>query len=182
MLYRFVLLTFLSLSLSAPVSAAPASSEAPAHAASAAPAKTGTTPAGKAAPSAHGQKPHAAAKPKAKPHNKAPAKTHPKAAAKAQSDAQSKAELHKPLPHVNLDLRLPKEMLHGLTPGDSVAPPTAAEKRLLPPLFVEKPKEETPFQIGGRLIQRERGERVDPNDDSWHSDIRGAELQFQFRN
>ncbi|MDF3932061.1 hypothetical protein [Pseudomonas citronellolis] len=101
----------------------------------------------------------------------------PVADAKPKKAAEPEPSVNKPLPHAKLDLRLPKDVLHGLEPGSALREDT--DKPLLPPMFEEK---ESPFQVGGRLIQRERGERADPNDDSWHSDIRGAELQFQFRN
>lgn len=117
-----------------------------------------------------------------KPEAKAPAKPVAKAEPKEKEKVQKKPEVDpavkQPLPHVQLDLRLPRDLVHQLQPDKPV--PELDEKPLLPPMFGEK-DDESPFQVGGRLIQRERNER-ETNDDSWHSDIRGAELQFQFRN
>lgn len=106
------------------------------------------------------------------------AKAEPKEKEKVQKKPEVDPAVKQPLPHVQLDLRLPRDLVHQLQPDKPV--PELDEKPLLPPMFVEK-EEEGPFQVGGRLIQRERNER-ETNDDSWHSDIRGAELQFQFRN
>lgn len=104
----------------------------------------------------------------------------PVATAKNKGAPENLPDVHRAGAHSKLDLRLPREVLHGLD-ADFEALKTV-DKPLLPPMFEDKSKRESPFEVGGRLIQRERGERIDPNDDSWHSDIRGAELQFQFRN
>lgn len=192
MLQRLLLLTLLPLWLSAcgnadqAVSAKPAAAAPVVQAPVVVPEKVvPAAPVAPAEPTPPAAEPQAdqAAKQKAKSptrvaeQGKATA-AKPQAVAKAKSRAA--AEVHKVTPHSKLDMRLPKEVLHGLEPGSSEL---AAEidKPLLPPMFEEKPKE-SPFQMGGRLIQRERNERSDPSDDSWHSDIRGAELQFQFRN
>lgn len=121
-----------------------------------------------------------AAKPEPKAEAKAPAKPQPKAGHKEKPNHQGALDpaIKKPLPHVQLDLRLPRDLVHQLQPERPVS--ELEDKPLLPPMFAEK-NEESPFQVGGRLIQREHNER-EPSDDSWHSDIRGAELQFQFRN
>ncbi|WP_448681934.1 translation initiation factor 2 [Pseudomonas nicosulfuronedens] len=108
-----------------------------------------------------------------KPEAKAPSKT------PAQVKKPIDPVVKHPLPPVKLDLRLPKEMVRQLEPDESVSE-LDEEKPLLPPMFGEKTGQ-SPFQVGGRLISREPNEREN-NDDSWHSDIRGAELQFQFRN
>lgn len=107
----------------------------------------------------------------------------PEAKAPSRTPAQVKKPVDPlvthPLPPVKLDLRLPKEMVRQLEPDESVSE-LDEEKPILPPMFGEKTGQ-SPFQVGGRLIQREPNER-ETGDDSWHSDIRGAELQFQFRN
>ncbi len=108
-----------------------------------------------------------------KPEAKAPSKT------PAQVKKPLDPVVRHPLPPVKLDLRLPKEMVRQLEPDESVSE-LDEEKPLLPPMFGEKTGQ-SPFQVGGRLISREPNEREN-NDDSWHSDIRGAELLFQFRN
>lgn len=117
-----------------------------------------------------------------KPDAKAPARHDTKADPKAKTAKKPAVDpaLKQPLPPVKLDLRLPKDLVHQLQPDKPVPELELDEKPLLPPMFEEK-TDQSPFQVGGRLIQRERNER-ETNDDSWHSDIRGAELQFQFRN
>ncbi|MFV3304520.1 hypothetical protein ACNFBT_04480 [Pseudomonas sp. NY15181] len=115
-----------------------------------------------------------------RPEAKAPARHQTKADPKARTAKKPALDpaLKQPLPPVKLDLRLPRDLVHQLQPDKPV--PELEEKPLLPPMFEEK-TDQSPFAVGGRLIQRERNER-ETNDDSWHSDIRGAELQFQFRN
>ncbi|MBD9678108.1 translation initiation factor 2 [Pseudomonas sp. PDM18] len=107
-----------------------------------------------------------------KPEAKAPSKT------PAQVKKPVDPVVKHPLPPVKLDLRLPKDMIHELDPDKPVV--ELEDKPLLPQMFGEKTGQ-SPFQVGGRLISREPNER-ETNDDSWHSDIRGAELQFKFRN
>lgn len=107
-----------------------------------------------------------------KPEAKAPSKT------PAQVKKPVDPIVKHPLPPVKLDLRLPRDFTH--QPGPAELQAELEDKPLLPQMFAEKPGQ-SPFQVGGRLISREPNER-EGNDDSWHSDIRGAELQFQFRN
>ncbi|MFV3416201.1 hypothetical protein ACQCLI_15820 [Pseudomonas nitroreducens] len=107
-----------------------------------------------------------------KPEAKAPSKT------PAQVKKPVDPVVKQPLPPVKLDLRLPRDLLQQEQADDPVT--VLEEKPILPPMFGEKVGQ-SPFEVGGRLIQREPNER-EANDDSWHSDIRGAELQFKFRN
>lgn len=107
-----------------------------------------------------------------KPEAKAPSKT------PAQVRKPVDPVVKEPLPPVKLDLRLPKDLVRQMDPDDPIT--VIEEKPILPPMFGEKAGQ-SPFEVGGRLIQREPNER-EANDDSWHSDIRGAELQFKFRN
>lgn len=111
-----------------------------------------------------------------KPEAKAPSKT------PAQVKKPVDPVVKQPLPPVKLDLRLPKELVHQLEPDQPVTA-LEEEKPILPQMFRSKDEnaEVSPFAVGGRLISREPNER-ETNDDSWHSDIRGAELQFKFRN
>lgn len=165
--------------------ATPATAPVPAPSPAAAPAAVTPAPAPKPAaeqPRESEAKP-AAAKVVASP--KAPAveaSIKPEAKAPSRTPAQVKKPVDpvvkQPLPPVKLDLRLPKDMVHQLEPDKSVT--ELEDKPLLPQMFGEKTGE-SPFQVGGRLIQREPNER-ETGDDSWHSDIRGAELQFKFRN
>ncbi|MBB4862417.1 hypothetical protein HNP46_001255 [Pseudomonas nitritireducens] len=107
-----------------------------------------------------------------KPEAKAPSKT------PAQVKKPVDPVVKKELPPVKLDLRLPKELVQQLEP-DAPATKLDEEKPILPQMFGEKTGQ-SPFAVGGRLIQREVNER-ESNDDSWHSDIKGAEVQFEFR-
>ncbi|WP_147411122.1 hypothetical protein [Pseudomonas cavernicola] len=76
------------------------------------------------------------------------------------------------LPKTKLDLRLPSDLVGELEPGKSVDQPI--NQSLLPPLFVEKPPAQGPFQLNGRLITNDREQ------DYWQS-VEGAELQFEFK-
>ncbi|XQE68681.1 hypothetical protein ACOAPY_08995 [Pseudomonas sp. P3C3] len=87
--------------------------------------------------------------------------------------AQKPAPKVEPLSPAALDLRLPDELVQRLELG---APLELTEREpLLPPLFVEKPAEPSPYQLNGRLITNDRV------DDYWDS-VEGAELQIEFRN
>ncbi|WP_244160954.1 hypothetical protein [Pseudomonas delhiensis] len=176
MLQRILLLTLLPLLLSAcgdADKAPPAKAQAPTAAPAASAQKA---PAPEPAPAASVVKaPAKPATPKAQLGKPLAPERLPVADAKPKKAPEP--SVNKPLPPTKLDLRLPRDVLRGLEPGNALR--ENLDKPLLPPLFEEK---ESPFQVGGRLIQRERGERTDPGDDSWHSDIRGAEVQFQFRN
>ena len=87
--------------------------------------------------------------------------------------AQKPAPKVEPLSPAALDLRLPDELVQRLELG---APLELTERKpLLPPLFVEKPVEPSPYQLNGRLITNDRV------DDYWDS-VEGAELQIEFRN
>ncbi|CDF85047.1 hypothetical secreted protein [Pseudomonas knackmussii B13] len=192
MLHRLVLLTLIPLLLSAcgeadkaapskaPTAAAtPAPVVAPAAAPVAAPAAVASSVEPQEVPHEPVPKPKVKAEtaPLGKPL--APARL-PVATAKNKGAPENVPDVHRAGAHSKLDLRLPQDVLHGL--DADLEELKTVEKPLLPPMFEDKSKQESPFQVGGRLIQRERGERVDPNEDNWHSDIRGAELQFQFRN
>jgi pyruvate/2-oxoglutarate dehydrogenase complex dihydrolipoamide acyltransferase (E2) component len=160
-----------------------AAAPAPAPAPTAAPAASAPAPEPAAEQPRESEAKPAAAKAVASP--KAPAveaAIKPEAKAPSKTPAQVKKPVDpvvkQPLPPVKLDLRLPRDMVHPLDPDQPVT--GLEDKPLLPQMFGEKTGQ-SPFQVGGRLISREPNER-ETNDDSWHSDIRGAELQFQFRN
>ncbi|WP_256657371.1 hypothetical protein [Pseudomonas sp. 2FE] len=96
---------------------------------------------------------------------------------KADKEPLPKARLELPkaeaeLPKAKLDLRLPSDLAGQLELGESVDETT--NKSLLPPLFVEKPPAQSPFQLNGKLITNEREE------DYWQS-VEGAEVQFEFK-
>jgi len=164
--------------------AAPTPPPAPVSAPAAAPAPTSTPAPEPAAeqPRVSEAKPAAAkavASPKApaveaaiKPEAKAPSKT------PAQVKKPVDPVVKKELPPVKLDLRLPKDVVQQLEPDKPITK-LEEEKPILPQMFGEKTGQ-SPFAVGGRLIQREVNER-ESNDDSWHSDIKGAEVEFEFR-
>ena len=80
------------------------------------------------------------------------------------------------LPPARLDLHLPPELVEQIQPDEPVE--TLTPPSLLPEMFVEKPKEPGPFELNGRLITNDHG---DKNADYWDT-VEGAELQFKFRN
>lgn len=72
------------------------------------------------------------------------------------------------LPPAKLDLRLPKELVEEIKPSEVLN-----EQPVLPPMFVDKTPEVSPFELNGRILTNEQA-----GDDS----VQGAELQFKFRN
>ena len=77
------------------------------------------------------------------------------------------------LPATPIDLSVPQELIDELRLGEPVAaqPP----EPLLPPLFIEKPKPPSKFQLNGRLLLNEQ-----INND-YSKSVEGAELQLQFK-
>ncbi len=80
------------------------------------------------------------------------------------------------LPPAKLDLSLPQDMVKHLEPAGTV--PLSKSRPLLPPLFVEKNPEQTPFQLNGRLLKNEMDLQLRNEN---HKDIDGAALDFQFK-
>ncbi|AZC80990.1 translation initiation factor 2 [Pseudomonas chlororaphis] len=114
----------------------------------------------------------AASKAKPKPKAKAPQRRAPIA-----SKSKSASEIVKmPLPSVNVDLSLPPEMVKQLQPIGSVNQPKRTP--LLPPMFGEKPKDDSPFQLNGRLLSNEMQLQL-RNDE--RRDVEGAALDFEFK-
>ncbi|KMM81331.1 hypothetical protein [Pseudomonas deceptionensis] len=83
----------------------------------------------------------------------------------------------KRLPTTNLDLRLPPEMVRQLRPLGTI--PMPAHKPLLPNMFGEKPAEESPFQLNGRLLSNEMNLQL--RNEARHNEIEGAALDFEFK-
>ena len=83
----------------------------------------------------------------------------------------------KPLPSAKLDLSLPPEMVRQLRPLGTIAMP--AHKPLLPNMFGEKPEQESPFQLNGRLLSNEMGLQL--RNEARQSEIEGAALDFEFK-
>ncbi|WP_095078842.1 translation initiation factor 2 [Pseudomonas sp. Irchel s3h17] len=109
---------------------------------------------------------HAAKKP-------APQKERPPIASKSR--AASEVVRTTELPSTNVDLSLPSDMVRQLQPIGSL--PLVRRAPLLPPLFGEKPKEESKFQLNGRLITNELQLQMRNED---RREVEGAALEFQF--
>ena len=71
-----------------------------------------------------------------------------------------------------LDLSLPKHLVDELEPR--VKQEQHVEQPLLPPMFVEKPPEQSPYQLNGKLITNQREE-------DYLRSVEGAELQIEFK-
>ncbi|CAI8783159.1 translation initiation factor 2 [Pseudomonas chlororaphis] len=80
------------------------------------------------------------------------------------------------LPSAKVDLSLPPEMVKQLQPIGSVNQPKRTP--LLPPMFGEKPKDDSPFQLNGRLLSNEMQLQL-RNDE--RRDVEGAALDFEFK-
>lgn len=101
-------------------------------------------------------------KPKPTPAKPTPAKPKPK---------PSKVEQVK-LREPKLDLSLPKHLVDELEPR--VKQEQHVEQPLLPPMFVEKPSQQSPYQLNGKLITNQREE-------DYLRSVEGAELQIEFK-
>ncbi|MDX9667697.1 translation initiation factor 2 [Pseudomonas sp. P5_152] len=93
----------------------------------------------------------------------------------SKSKAASEVVRTTELPSTNIDLSLPPEMVRQLQPIGTV--PIVKRAPLLPPLFEEKPKEESKFQLNGRLISNEMQLQLRNEE---RREIEGAALEFQF--
>lgn len=110
-----------------------------------------------------------AAKPKPRPTRKR---------APVAAKSKSASELAKtPLVPAHLDLSLPQDMVRHLQPLGAL-PSLVKREPLLPPLFNEKPKDDSPFQLNGRLLSNEMGLQL-RNDE--RRDVEGAALDFEFK-
>ncbi|MBV6751966.1 hypothetical protein KV580_16735 [Pseudomonas chlororaphis] len=79
------------------------------------------------------------------------------------------------LPPAQLDLSLPQDMVKRLEPVGTV--PLSKSRPLLPQLF-EKPAEQTPFQLNGRLLKNEMDLQL--RNES-RKEVDGAALDFEFK-
>ncbi|MDH0335924.1 hypothetical protein [Metapseudomonas otitidis] len=109
-----------------------------------------------------------ATNPKPKPK---PATPKPKPKPTPAKPKPSKAEQVK-LREPKLDLSLPKHLVDELEPR--VKQEQHVEQPLLPPMFVEKPSEQSPYQLNGKLITNQREE-------DYLRSVEGAELQIEFK-
>ncbi|RQO55224.1 translation initiation factor 2 [Pseudomonas sp. KBW05] len=122
------------------------------------------------APAAAEQKTPAKKAPVAK--KKAPAVK--KRAAKASKSASEVAQTK--LPPAQLDLSLPSDMVRHLQPIGTMPKPKSVP--LLPPMFGEKPTDNSAFQINGRLLSNEMKLQLRNEE---RRDVEGAALEFEFK-
>lgn len=113
------------------------------------------------------------AKPKPKPTATKPKPPTPKpkpkpTPAKPKPSKVEQVKLREP----KLDLSLPKHLVDELEPR--VKQEQHVEQPLLPPMFVEKPSEQSPYQLNGKLITNQREE-------DYLRSVEGAELQIEFK-
>ncbi|MGC5700690.1 translation initiation factor 2 [Pseudomonas sp. NFXW11] len=149
------------------------------------PVQAAGAPAQPAASATHPSKPASAKKDSPKSKGK-PAASPSKAGAKSKANAKKTPastkskwayqDIKAPLPSAKVDLSLPVEMVRHLQPVGSVTP--AKRAPLLPPMFGEKPKESSPFQINGRLLSNEMQLQLRNEE---RRDIEGAALDFEFK-
>ncbi|WP_025854177.1 hypothetical protein [Pseudomonas sp. CHM02] len=124
-------------------------------------------------------------KPAASAEQKTPAKkTAPvvkKKAAPVKKRAASKSKSSREvaqtqLPPAQLDLSLPSDMVRHLQPIGTMPKPKSVP--LLPPMFGEKPTDNSAFQINGRLLSNEM--RLQLRNEE-RRDVEGAALDFEFK-
>ncbi|MCF5544103.1 translation initiation factor 2 [Pseudomonas salomonii] len=80
------------------------------------------------------------------------------------------------LPPAQLDLSLPTEMVRHLQPIGTM--PKSKSVPLLPPMFAEKPTDNSAFQINGRLLSNQMQLQLRNEE---RRDIEGAALDFEFK-
>lgn len=97
-----------------------------------------------------------------------------RAAAKKAKAAHEVAETK--LPPAQLDLSLPSDMVRHLQPLGTMPQPKSVP--LLPPMFAEKPTDNSAFQINGRLLSNEM--RLQLRNEE-RRDVEGAALDFEFK-
>ncbi|WP_119742036.1 translation initiation factor 2 [Pseudomonas sp. Larv2_ips] len=115
------------------------------------------------------------------PAKKAPAAKKKTATVKKRAPVASKSKsahevAQTKLPPAQLDLTLPNEMVRHLQPIGTLPKPKSVP--LLPPMFGEKPSDNSAFQINGRLLSNEMKLQL-RNDE--RRDIEGAALDFEFK-
>jgi hypothetical protein len=127
-------------------------------------------------------------KPAASTQQKTPAKK-PEAAQKAAVAKKKAATVKKraaskssrevaqtQLPPAQLDLSLPSDMVRHLQPLGTVPKPKSVP--LLPPMFGEKPTDNSAFQINGRLLSNEMKLQLRNEE---RREVEGAALEFEFK-
>ncbi len=137
------------------------------------------TPVTEAKPSTHTQQ-----KPPAKkltPAKKAPVAKKKAASVKKSAPVASKSKsshevAQTRLAPAHLDLSLPADMVRHLQPLGTVPKPKSVP--LLPPMFGEKPPDNSAFQINGRLLSNEMKLQLRNEE---RRDVEGAALEFEFK-
>ncbi|KRP67228.1 hypothetical protein [Pseudomonas orientalis] len=80
------------------------------------------------------------------------------------------------LPPAQLDLSLPSDMVRLLQPIGTMPKPKSVP--LLPPMFSERPSDNSAFQINGRLLSNEMKLQLRNEE---RRDVEGAALDFEFK-
>ncbi|KFF46367.1 translation initiation factor 2 [Pseudomonas sp. BRG-100] len=115
------------------------------------------------------------------PSKKAPATVKKAVKTKKRAPVASKSKsahevAQTKLPPAQLDLSLPSDMVRHLQPIGTMPKPKSVP--LLPPMFGEKPTDNSAFQINGRLLSNEMKLQL-RNDE--RRDVEGAALDFEFK-
>ncbi|WP_460069807.1 translation initiation factor 2 [Pseudomonas sp. H2_E05] len=97
-----------------------------------------------------------------------------RASAKKSKSAQEVAQTQ--LPPAQLDLSLPSDMVRHLQPLGTMPKPKSVP--LLPPMFGEKPTDNSAFQINGRLLSNEMKLQLRNEE---RREVEGAALEFEFK-
>ena len=99
-----------------------------------------------------------------------------KRAAKAKKSKSAQEVSQTKLPPAQLDLTLPSDMVRHLQPLGTMPKPQSVP--LLPPMFGEKPTDNSAFQINGRLLSNEMKLQLRNEE---RRDVEGAALEFEFK-
>ncbi len=115
------------------------------------------------------------------PAKKAPATQKKAVATKKRAPVASKSKsahevAQTTLPPAKLDLSLPPEMVRHLQPIGTMPKPKSVP--LLPPMFGEKPSDNSAFQINGRLLSNEMKLQLRNEE---RREVEGAALDFEFK-
>jgi hypothetical protein len=111
------------------------------------------------------------------PVKKAPVVKKKSAAVKKRAaDKSSREVAQTKLPPAQLDLSLPSDMVRHLQPLGTMPKPKSVP--LLPPMFGEKPTDNSAFQINGRLLSNEMKLQLRNEE---RREVEGAALEFEFK-
>ncbi|QDG56457.1 MULTISPECIES: translation initiation factor 2 [Pseudomonas] len=110
------------------------------------------------------------------PVTKKPSATAKKRASTAKKSKSAQEVAQTKLPPAQLDLSLPSDMVRHLQPLGTVPKPKSVP--LLPPMFGEKPTDNSAFQINGRLLSNEMKLQLRNEE---RREVEGAALEFEFK-